>query len=469
MLAPPNGQLVRLADDHFSASRAGSSALFEAQAQVDSNSCKSDIDKDNVGTATPEQRAMKGRKSMARRSGQYGYLEEKGKSWYVRFWIDVPGQEKRAHRSVRICPVKGPGALAKPERERRAKEVIFASGADSVEHFERVQAFNQGTTFRQQSAWWMNHAQTRKRCPIKPATAVGYQSYLDKWLNPNLGDVPLSQVDNKSLRDFVEKLAAAKLAPKTIVEIVAVAKMVVASARDDNGKQLHPREWNHEYIDLPVVKSKDQNTPTVHAGEVSDILSKAGGRYRMLYALLAGTGLRIGEALAIRIEDYSEDHTTISLDCKTIHVRKSVWRGKEQAPKTDNAVRDIDVHPSLAAMLKEFIGSRAAGWLFQTKAERPLSQRNVMRDSLHKLGVRGFHPFRRFRVTHLRDQGTPEDILRFWIGHADQSVTDRYNKMSKRIQSRQQWAEKAELGFNLPAFCTKCTKERVIPIQENAA
>jgi integrase len=420
-------------------------------------------------SVTPEQRAKKGRKSMARRSGQCGYLERKGNGWYVRFWIDVAGQEKRAHKSIRICPAKGPGSLAKPERERRAKEVISASGADTVEHFEKVQALNQGTTFRQQSVWWLNHAQTRKRSPIKPATAVNYRSTLDKWLNPTLGALPLSQVDNKMAKELVAKLGEANLAPKSIVEIVAVVKHVVASAEDDNGRQLYPRNWNHDFIDLPLVKSNAQNTPTVEPQEVSSILEKSEGRYRVLYALLAGTGMRIGEAVAIRLEDNDKDHTTISADCKIIHVRKSVWRGKEQEPKTDNAVRDIDVQPSLAAMLKEFIGSRTSGWLFQTKAERPLSQRNVMRDSLHKLKVPGFHVFRRFRVTHLREQGTPEDILRFWIGHADKSITDRYSKMSKRIQTRKEWAEKAGLGFNLPAFCTQCTKEAAFSLHENAA
>jgi integrase len=405
---------------------------------------------------------------MARRSGQSGYLERKGNNWYVRFWIDVAGQEKRAHKSVRICPVKGPNALAKPERERRAKEVISASGADTVEHFEKVQALNQGMIFRQQSARWLNHAQTRKRNPIKPATAVNYRSVLDKWLNPTFGDLPLSQVDNKTVKELVSKLAEAKLAPKSIVEIVAVVKLVVASAQDDNGRQLYPRNWNHEFIDLPIVKSKEQNTPTLEPQEVSSILEQSDGRYRVLYALLAGTGMRIGEAQSIRLEDHDKDHTTISADCKLIHVRKSVWRGREQAPKTDNSVRDIDVHPSLAAMVKEFIGSRTSGWLFQTKTGRPLSQRNVTRDSLHKLEVPGFHAFRRFRVTHLREQGTPEDILRFWIGHADKSITDRYSKMSKRIQTRKDWAEKAGLGFNLPAFCTQCTKEGDISLHENA-
>src|SRR5450755_1272595 len=85
-------------------------------------------------SVTPEQRAEKGRKSMARRSGQCGYLEQKGSSWYVRFWIDVPGQERRRRESVRICSVKGPDSLTKPERERRAMEIVTESGANSKEH-----------------------------------------------------------------------------------------------------------------------------------------------------------------------------------------------------------------------------------------------------------------------------------------------------------------------------------------------
>ena len=126
------------------------------------------------------------------------------------------------------------------------------------------------------------------------------------------------------------------------------------------------------------------------------------------------------------------------------------------------------MHASLAAILKEFVGSRTSGFLFQSKNGKPLTQRNIMRDSLHKLGVRGFHPFRRFRVTHLRDQGTPEDILRFWIGHADQSVTDRYSKMSRRIQGRKEWVEKAESASICLHFVPNYGGS-VIPIQENAA
>jgi hypothetical protein len=56
---------------------------------------------------------------MSRRSGQNGRIEKKGKALYARFWLDIPGQSKRTYKSVRICPVSGPGSLNKFERKRR--------------------------------------------------------------------------------------------------------------------------------------------------------------------------------------------------------------------------------------------------------------------------------------------------------------------------------------------------------------
>lgn len=38
------------------------------------------------------------------------------------------------------------------------------------------------------------------------------------------------------------------------------------------------------------------------------IISKAEGQYQVLYALLAGTGLRIEEAFALQVEDIEEAH-----------------------------------------------------------------------------------------------------------------------------------------------------------------
>jgi hypothetical protein len=79
--------------------------------------------------------------------------------------------------------------------------------------------------------------------------------------------------------------------------------------------------------------------------------------------------------------------------------------------------------------------------------------------NLMNLKHRSSPAFRRFRVTYLRDQSVPEDILRFWIGYADKSVSDRYSKMKQRINSRKEWAEKVGVGFSCPApMCTHFTE-----------
>jgi len=116
---------------------------------------------------------------MSRRSGQDGYFSRKGNQWHVRFYIDVPGQEKRKRLSIPVCPISGPGKMTLPERIRRAKEIINASGANSEEHFNRVEAANLGLTFGQQADRWLKESQSRKRKPVKPKTvcwlAVNYQ------------------------------------------------------------------------------------------------------------------------------------------------------------------------------------------------------------------------------------------------------------------------------------------------------
>jgi integrase len=131
--------------------------------------------------------------------------------------------------------------------------------------------------------------------------------------------------------------------------------------------------WNFHLIGLPVIDEKKQRKPSLTASEAEQVLARAKFRYKVLFTLLAGTGLRIGEALGLKIGEH------LSGDFSTIRVRQSVWRGSVQSPKTDNAVRGIDVPSSLAAFLKASVGGRTSEFLFQTESGGPLTQRNVLR------------------------------------------------------------------------------------------
>ena len=385
---------------------------------------------------------------MASRSGQSGYIERKGNAYYVRFRIDVSGQERRAYKSIRLCPVSGPGFLGKAERRRKAKEMIQESGADTAEHFEKIEAINRGESFRSQAAIWMKQVANRKRKPVKPATLHGWKWALDKYVLPEMGDMHLADIGNLALKRLGEKLSAANLSANTIRLVCALPKMVLASVIDDEGDGKYPRKWNAEFLDLPTIT--DQHQPVLTSEQVTQVVSKAEGQFRVLFALLAATGVRAGEVFGLEVQH-------VSADGKTIHIRQSLWGKQILGPKTKNSVRDIDVHPSVAAMLRGLIGERKSGFVFQTR-EQPFLQTNVLRRSLHpvlkEIGIEkmGFHSFRRYRVTHLRKQMVPYDLIRFWIGHAEKEITDIYSKVRDDISFRQEWAEKAGTGFELPTL-----------------
>ena len=387
---------------------------------------------------------------MARRSGQVGYEEQKGGWFHVRFRMDVPGREKRAYLSKPICPISGPGFLTKPERLRKRKEIIAASGADTDAHFKAVEAINHGVTFRKQAEWWLNHVQHRKRRPSKPATLLGFRSYLKNWINPSIGDVQLSSVNNLVAKTLITTMTDAGLSPKMCNNVIQVVKMVVASAVNENGEAIHSRTWNHEFMDLPEVRNQRQ--PSHSSEALTAIVSASTGREQMLYVLLGATGMRFGEALGLEIDKHISD------DGSTLFIRQKVWNGRIQPfLKTESGLRDVDLHPDIAAILKGFIGIRTSGLLLSSKNALPLLQSNVLRLSLHPLlrrlglSTSGAHAFRRYRTTWLRKQHAPEDLTRFWLGHSNKSVTDGYSKLKDDLAFRRKVTEQVGFGFELPS------------------
>jgi integrase len=399
---------------------------------------------------------------MARRSGQLGYEEVKGGWYHVRFRMDVPGQENRAYLSRPICPVSGPGRLTKPERLRKRKEIIAASGADSVEHFEKVVRSIHGITFRAQAVIWLNQLKSRKRNPVAPSTVGNWESHLEKWINPNIGDTPLDAVNNLAMKELVAKLVASgELGPKSIGNYTQVVKMVVASAINEQGEEIHPRKWNHEFIDLPVVKKQEQRRPAFTGGEVTQLVARTRKpKYRMLNVLCASSGLRLGEALGIDLKN-------ISTDCATIKIHQKAWGSQTyNFLKTENGKREIDLHSSVAELLKTYIGDRRSGLLFCTRTGKPLHQSNILRRVLHPIllgdaktpGVTGTkagaHAFRRFRLTWLRENAVPKDLEHFWMGHADEEIGDIYSQLETNVKFRREVAERIGLGFELPTQST---------------
>jgi integrase len=300
--------------------------------------------------------------------------------------------------------------------------------------------------FKTQSENFLKAAKTRKRNPISDATARKYEASLEH-AHSIFANRELSDVNNNALKVLVAKLSAEGLSASTITGVVTVTKLVVASAVDENGDQLFPRTWNHEFMDLPVIDPKSQKAPVMGALALSQVVSQAKGQDKALVALLAGSGLRVGEAQALFVGPEDSVNSTWDPKTGTVYVKTTVVEDSDiqKGTKTPAGVREVDLAPELNAFLvatlhpvvgqRVFHGTKSGLFCRKTAAARLAT-------------VPGFHSLRRFRVTHLRKH-VPEGLLKFWIGHSNESVTDRYDKIRADVPARKSFAEKAGLGFSL--------------------
>ena len=66
--------------------------------------------------------------------------------------------------------------------------------------------------------------------------------------------------------------------PNFQVCLATIGKIViVASAVNEQGEELYPPKWNHEFIDLPEIKN--QNTPTFSIDDVTGIVATSEGQF----------------------------------------------------------------------------------------------------------------------------------------------------------------------------------------------
>jgi integrase len=368
--------------------------------------------------------------------------------WHVRFYVDVLGQEERQRKSVPIGPSTGKDKLTKPEAVRKGAEVIASLGVNTKDHLDRAMNLSPIVTFRQRVEWCRKYH--KAWTDGKPGPIRTMESQLTKHILPRFGSLPLDSVDETAVQEFVADLKRTtfelrkpngdliktyRLSRKTILNIVGVVKLIL-------GKKI----WIIWDLDLGKPEGPEQRYFTEE--QLKRIIEEAEGQNSVLFALLAGTGMRIGEAAGLHVDD-------LDLDNCVIYVRRGVWNGQELSPKTKNAVREIDIDPGLAETLRQHIEDKKAGRVFEARNGSPISGNNVLKRVLHpllkRLGIpkAGLHAFRHSRVTMLRKNGTPADLQKQWIGHSSLRTTDRYSHTNQELEYRRLAASKVGLNFTV--------------------
>ncbi len=403
---------------------------------------------------------------------QRGYVYQKGRKkgepWnpkelsYGGYRVDIPGQPGQRE-------VRAPLGYCRDEMGAMLKlqQVMGQAGVLDVGKVRERIASSSATTFRAQAAWLIQAMTTgeivhaKKRTQIDPNTIDSYSTAI-AYLNEQVGDKPLASIDNPEAKNVVAAMKSAakngkrRFSDKSIVTYFQILKKVIASALDDKFRPVHQREWHLAAIGLPRVNPKKQLRPTCTAQEMTTLLDKAEGQPLMYYFLLVTSGLRPSEAVALEIDKH------FSADRSIIYVRQQREKHANVIKsylKTEAGKRDVDMHPEDAAILRNYIGDRKSGFLFQTANGTMFDPNNINRDSLdHILKEMGrdeagtrFYIFRRFREAVLQRSEARQLLIDYWMAHTNGSMGDRYGKqLLEDIEYRQREVSKIGRGFELP-------------------
>lgn len=298
---------------------------------------------------------------------QEGAWQQKSGSWYFSF------RDKSGHlKQRRVGPSGGRDKLSLQERYDRRQALLDEEFPTVTEKVEQQQAETKAVlTVKVAGDSWLHHSQTRSRAPIGANTARIYGHYLTRWIYPVVGAHLLSELKSKNAKPIFDSMKAAGASSSVMNDVATILQQILWSVVDDEtDKPLYDWKLSLDRMDVPEVEEKEGRAFV--AEQIYAVRQRSSGKYRVLFGLLAATGIRIGEAFAIEIGGDPEEVTTLSKDCCVLYIRSIIRQdGTQQLkPKTPAAVREVDIHPDVAQELLDLIGDRTSGFLFCTESAR---------------------------------------------------------------------------------------------------
>ena len=156
-----------------------------------------------------------------------------------------------------------------PEVRRKAREIVERSGANSEERFNKVVLGTRFFVSVQESGL----RKSDRRFGAYRETTVPTISYaLDKHVYPVIGDLALSQVNNKTCKPLVAAMFDSGLSVCSVNNYMKLVLQIVRSLRDaESGLPIHNLKWNREYLDLPKINRDEQNVLAFDAEQINKL------------------------------------------------------------------------------------------------------------------------------------------------------------------------------------------------------
>jgi integrase len=203
-----------------------------------------------------------------------------------------------------------------------------------------------GVTLRQYTEAWLAERTVRGR-PLAVRTRETYRHSLDRWVLPTLGNLPLDRITPAAVRRWHAQTSAAT-GPTATRQAYAVLRAILSTAVADDALARNPCRI------AGAGQARTEERPLLDLEQVEQLAGGMPGHLRGLVDLAFWGHLRLGELLALRLDD-------VDLTAGTVKVRRQVVEtdsGPEEGPPKAGSHRTVHLPPQGVDALAEHLELR---------------------------------------------------------------------------------------------------------------
>ena len=289
--------------------------------------------------------------------------------------------------------------------------------------------------FKEYAQSWID---TTAPATCKASTVSDYDRILESHVLPVFGDRAVDKITKGMIKDFLLGKVNEDFAGSTVTHMKNVISGVLNKAVDDETIQTNPA---HKLGKIFKTQDKRKDVDFLTKEELKRLLDTVQvhfPRHYALFLLLARTGLRIGEALALQWGD-------IDFNGRFITIQRGISRGRIETPKNGKS-RRVDMSLQLTEALKTLKNQGAtqvvvpitrseetpeepSEWVFTNGVGGFIDvnnwRRRVFNKALKKAGLRRIriHDLRHTYASLLIQAGESLAYVRDQLGHHSIKVT----------------------------------------------
>lgn len=285
----------------------------------------------------------------------------------------------------------------------RTAEDAIAEGRFGQAEPEPVLTFGQ---------FYASYLETKTKS-LKPSTLSDYEVTFRLHILPYFGERPLNEIERQEVQNWINAL---KLSPATVAKTYRYFRAATNVAEDLELLEKQPCRK----IILPRPKPKPMEF--LEPAEIATVLEYLAEPDKTLIAVLAYSGMRIGEAQALQWKN-------IDFKNRAIRIEKS-WNAYNgiDTPKSKASRRAVPLLPHLEDILCDFYqlqGSPAQDAFLFYDGKKAVAVRWRFKTALKKAGLKTVtvHSFRHGFASLLLSRGASVMAVQRFLGHGSAVLT----------------------------------------------